>query len=692
LDDREAKLLRAIVSDTGATSAELASRLKITRRQLDYSLQKLNRELNDQNLPVIKRTRAGAMQVTPTLVDYVAGTSNARKTTRVNDGLRYRDEVQRGLDIIFYILVNEQYISLDHLYIFLEVGKTTVIQDLKGVTKALHEVGLALAYDRQNGYRITGPELNQRRMLLQVTTQLLATAGGEADIQSLTAIKHDEVAKIVAQAERKLGTNYSDKALHQLVASLQADVSRTMTHDDAELNFSERAVRGSIEYDKLRVVIPTSWYRTEAEFEWLVLIFLSTNTWQRAASSLEDAFAEAVDTMISRFEEITYTHIDDREEFRDRLVSHLQPAFYRVKYGMPLIESAYDSGEADQTILLDIVREVIKPIEKLAKKKFPDNELRLISYYFGLVINDSTDDHFDQSRREAEHVLKALIVSNTGIVQTHILYSVLEDTLPEVHFVGATSVREFDDTREGINIVFATVPLQTTLKQFIVPVNMNQIQRVNLRYRVLREMDVIAIDEKIAALLQIITKNAAVSNLDKLRHDLQAYLVSSQTPQEGEPELPDLMAYLAPEHIQHVRKVADWRSAITQSAAPLLADGSITGQYLARIIAANEGEDAYSFLGTAMAIPHADAQGDVKRDGFGVLVLDQPVAFPNGMAINIVVTLALVEAGQHIKAINQLAEIALNKRQVRKIVAASNPAEIYELFKAAIKESSNHES
>jgi transcriptional antiterminator/mannitol/fructose-specific phosphotransferase system IIA component (Ntr-type) len=680
VDNRETKLLQSIVSEPGVTSADLLERLDITRRQLDYSLQKLNHQLADLNLPAIKRTRAGEILISPELVKYAAESGAQSPKDTVSDGLRYRDEVQRTLDIIFYIIVNGQYISLTHLYEFLNVGKTTVAQDLKTVATDVHRYGLELLYDRQNGYRIMGTELKLRRLLLDVTSRLLACDGGEDDIQALVIIKQADAKEVVERAEQVLQANYSDKSLRMLMASLQANVSRTLTFQRLDLDFSEKAIRESVEYSSLRSVIPENWYHTEGEFQWLVLIFLTANTWTRANTTLDESFSEAVEVMIARFEEITYSRVQHRAEFTNRLVSHLQPAFFRVKYGMPLIDNAFDVDNGEQTVLIDIVREVIKPIEKLARRKFPDNELRLLSYYFGLALDSETPGHFDQTIRCQQPELRAEIVSNTGVVQTHILYSLLEQTFPEVSLIGATSIRDFDPSKHHPNLVFTTVPLATSVKQFVVPITMNQIQRVNLRYRVLREMDVIAIDDQVDQLVQIVSKDATVINMDKLRHDLQKFLLNSKSSGQEPTSLPQLPDYLAVNHISCCQSVPDWQAAIAASASGLLKDGYITQQYIDRITAANSGKDAYSFLGTAMAIPHARSQKDVLKDGFGIVVLKEPVTFPNGMHISLVVTLALVSAGEHVKAVNQLAEIALDKRQINKLIQAKDHQAVYQLL------------
>ncbi|WP_203623662.1 MULTISPECIES: BglG family transcription antiterminator [unclassified Lacticaseibacillus] len=683
MDSREMTVLHTIVSAPDVTSTDILSRLGITRRQLDYSIKKINKHLKEINLPQIKRTRNGAFVIGSELLKYLA--SLEADTPNSDGGVRYRDETQRMFDIIFYVLVCGQYISLNHLFSFLNVGKTTVTQDLKGVANYLEERGLQLSYDRQNGYRILGPELKIRILLLEVTTRLQRFEGGQSDIEALVIVNREDTEAIVAKAEKALRTDYSDRSRKLLISCLQASISRLLTFHNLRFDFEEPAVANSIEYTKLRDILPENWYHTESDFQWLVLIFLTSNTWYRDDNTLDEDFSLAVDTMIHRFEEITYSTIDKRSDFRDKLIAHLQPAYYRVKYGMPLIENTFSVGDEDRSILIDIVREIIKPIEKLAGKRFPNNELQLIAYYFGLVLDSESGQqhdapHFNQAKR-----LRAGIVSNAGIVETRILYAQLAQTFPEIELASASSVRDFNPDQSQVDLVFSTVPLTTKLKQFIIPTNMSRIQQLNLRYRVLREMNVVAIDDKVNKIVAAVSKNANIIDMERLRRDIQRTLLSDETRSEPT-ELPALAHYLSRRHIVVKDYVADWKTAIAASAEKLLKDGCITAQYIQRITRANAGKDAYSFLGKRMAIPHADSEGDVKNDGFGILVLKQPTVFPNGMKVSIVVTLAVAIVGPHIKAINQLAEIALDSHTIKKIVAAKDADEVYEVLINEIKE------
>ncbi|EGF47315.1 transcription antiterminator, partial [Lacticaseibacillus rhamnosus MTCC 5462] len=41
-------------------------------------------------------------------------------------------------------------------------------------------------------------------------------------------------------------------------------------------------------------------------------------------------------TMVSKFEQQTFIKIDDQKDFVNRLLAHLRPAIFRVRYGLHL--------------------------------------------------------------------------------------------------------------------------------------------------------------------------------------------------------------------------------------------------------------------------------------------------------------------------------------------------------------------
>ncbi|MGC3362672.1 PRD domain-containing protein, partial [Enterococcus faecalis] len=85
------------------------------------------------------------------------------------------------------------------------------------------------------------------------------------------------------------------------------------------------------------------------------------------------------------FQQQTLISIEDRENFERRILSHLRPACFRIQYNLSLGIYSLENvvQENNHAILIQLMKELIIPIENWLGKAFPYDELELLSYYFG---------------------------------------------------------------------------------------------------------------------------------------------------------------------------------------------------------------------------------------------------------------------------------------------------------------------
>ena len=75
----------------------------------------------------------------------------------------------------------------------------------------------------------------------------------------------------------------------------------------------------------------------------------------------------------------------------------------------------------------------------------------------------------------------------------------------------------------------------------------------------------------------------------------------------------------------------EWRSAVAESCTPLVADGSITEQYVADVIKCVETHGPYIVIAPDIAIPHSLAGGPgVNRSAICFMKVEQAVSFEPG--------------------------------------------------------------
>lgn len=121
LSERDNKLFDELVRNPGTTSNALEKKYNLTRRQLGYSIHKINDWLIGQNLPRIERTRQGHF-----VMDQSVLTSLGAETENTPIESVVLTSDQRVQLIITMLLGSEEELSLNHFTSELDVSRNTV--------------------------------------------------------------------------------------------------------------------------------------------------------------------------------------------------------------------------------------------------------------------------------------------------------------------------------------------------------------------------------------------------------------------------------------------------------------------------------------------------------------------------------------------------------------------------------------
>lgn len=683
LSSRNSKIIKAILLKPNIKSSELETNLGLTRRQISYSINSVNELLAEESLPAIVRIHRGNFVVESKTVEYLRSQvlPNQHKSTQPVE-YSYRSEQQRIYVITLIMLIVSEEVSLISIYDYLKVSKTTAISDLHKVKSLMNSYQLSLHYSRKVGYVVKGNEKNIRVLLNDITEKLITNTQGMIDIENLSNIKIEPVIHFVHQIEQELEITYSDDAFQYITRIMQVTLSRDNSNKNEQPDFFKHQVTDSIEYKLIKEALPTWWYTNQSSTEWLALIFLTGNTLHNNSHNQDPRLSAAIHEMVTEFERQTLVFIQNRHEFEARLYRHLRPAFFRVKYGLLMKDIGIEhvvNHDSKHHLLVKTIEKIIAPIEQLAKKKFPKNEVELISFYFGSELQNE-DQKIDRKQRAA-------VVCNNGLIVAQIMYEALRQLFPEISFLSATSVREFQSYQRDYDLVFTTVPLKTSITQFIVSPFMNIEEKSQLRHRVLREIG--SVDERLNQILKIISASADIKQPKVLQGELRQYLLHQSTGDltdvsviEG--DLPSLIAYVDPDRISVHRDVESWRQALNQAGILLQNDHKVSRKYIDTVMQVTASPKNYSFLGLETAIPHASPEDGVLADGFSLVVVQNGVDFPGHPGIKLIVMLAIKDTSKHLRAIKQLNELIMNQVTFNELLSCNDSNSLYKVIENLI--------
>lgn len=679
LSERDNKILDELISNPGVTSLAIEKKYNLTRRQLGYSINKINDWLMRKDLPSIERTRQGYF-----VIDQSVFTMYSVENESVLMDAAILIGEQRVQIIIMMLLSAEEQLSLNHFAIELDVSKNTVLSDLKGVQGFLDNYDLTLRYSRKLGYLIEGKEFKIRNLLLYVTYQILSMHDGEHRLKKLASIdkrKVDECLDRIENVENKLDLRFTDEKLGTMPYVLILILRRI------EQGYAINVF--SIEYEELSNT--KEYQATEEIFQeadkipmeerlFITLHLLTTNVYRTDFSTDEDVIPNLVpviDNMLRLFEKSACIYLQDRDLLLDKLLQHIKPAYYRIKYQLSETISLLGTLSKEFKGLHHLVKRSTGPLADLVGSRIPDSEISYITMLIG--------GWMKRQGASIEKKIKAIVVCPQGVSVSRLMFNELSELFPEFVFLDSLSVREFLNYKLDYDIVFAPTFLETDKKIFIAKVFLGREEKKRLRKQVMLELHgYLPHGLNVEELMVIIRNHASIENEHVLAEDLERYVKrddDSSISQNTVSKTMNLDELIKPDTITLKKSTESWEEAVRLSAQPLVESGTITPEYVEAMLRYSD-EDPYIVIGPNIAIPHASPEEGVNQVGMSLLRLEEGVTFSSDYRIHLIIVIAAVDKQQHLHALMQLMELSGSQQNRNQLINAQTKEAIHAIIQS----------
>ncbi|MFQ3544569.1 BglG family transcription antiterminator [Halobacillus rhizosphaerae] len=677
LDDRSKNILDELVSHPSVTSTTLENKYELTRRQLGYSFNKINDWLQAKNLPVIERTRKGHF-----IIDQAVFTTlNGEEESELVDPAILNED-QRVYLITMMLLSSQEELSLNHFTAELEVSKNTILSDLKQVQAFLNDYELTIRYSRRAGYVLEGKEFQIRKLLINVTYQLVQMNIGKDRVRKLANIEPAEIEEFkrrIEKVENKLSLKFTDEKLATMPLILILIFRRIeQGHKIQYFSIKYEELSGTKEYQAAQAIFHNYEEVPVQERLFFTLHLLTTNVYWSDYITDNDSSPEllpVIDNMLRLFEKSACIYLQDREQLMEKLQQHIKPAYYRIKYQLTDTIDSQSVMNKEMNELHHLVKRSTGPLADFIGKEIPESETTYITMLIG-----------GWMRRQGESIerkVKAIVVCPQGVSVSKLMFNELRELFPGFVFLDSLSVREFMDYRLDYDLVFSPMSLETEKKLFISKPFLSEEEKYRLRKQVMLELHgYIPNDINVHHLIDIIKNHAVIEDEQALTNDLQSYFERDeeasvkQTLKSRDLHLNEL---ITPDHIKIRQSVSSWEEAIRISAMPLVKNGEVDPEYVDAMIH-RTGEDPYIIIGPNIAIPHAAPDEGVNEVGMSLLRLKQGVHFTDDYKINLVFVIAAVDKQQHIHALMQLMQLAGSEADRKRMIEADTVEEIHKIL------------
>lgn len=672
LDARSNKILKTLLNNPSIRSKELGKMYNISRRQLGYSIDKINDWLEYKNLPVIRRTRQGSFMIHKNTFFFLS------QKQEVKSNMNVLSEEQRIYMIILMLLSRDDLLLL-HFTSELDVSKNTVLKDLKRAQQLVSKYESAIRFSRRLGYVIEGDEFQIRKLLIHVIHKVLGMANGTMWLQTLAGIHEDEIAELkkrINKVEKKLNLQFTDEKFIVMPYTLTLVLRR--------IKNGRRVNSFYIKYEELS---DTKEYRATEEILYdyenipmgerlfITLHLLTTNVYWSEHLTEEEIpdLIHALDEMLQLFEKTACVFLQDKEKLLNKLLLHVKPAYYRIKYHLTELNTHHGSTSKEFMALHHLVKKSTKPLENLIGMEIPESETAYLTMLIGGWLSRQGDS--------IQEKIKAIVVCSSGVSVSRYMLSELRDLFPELVFLDSLSVREFQNYKLDYDIVFSSVLLKTEKKVVIVKPFLELEEKKSLRRQVMMELNgYVPFDIKVGDLMGIIKEHAIIQNETDLSNALYRYMnrnVSTPVPyREENGDLMNLSDLITPDKITIKEFISSWEEAVRTAASPLIQSRQIKPEYVDAMMH-HCGRDPYIVIGSRMAIPHAAPDEGVNDLSMSLLKLDRGVQYTEDHLINVLVVIAAVDKHQHLKALMQLINLAESEEDIDQIIQASSKDDIY---------------
>lgn len=678
LDERSKNVFDTILNDPMIKGSEIEKKFSLTRKQLSYTLEKINDVLKSEGYPRIERKKTGTFIVPKQLYEQMGD-----QMISIDASDYVLNEEERIRFIEFILLSRTERLSLYHFISMLKVSKNTILNDMKKAQMDTRNYGIDIQYDRENGYRFIGSELDKRRLLIDLVHPILLMSNGSRWFMELTKVTRYEIETNefrLSQIEKELDIRFTDEVFKELPYIVSMILLRIKQHKDiGKLPLTYQSFVGTREYQVSKILLKDIPNFSQQEHLYMTLQLLTSNFFylDMEETDIDQVIYQSVKDVIDNFEILSCIKFKDKEQLAKYLFQHWKPAYYRIKYNFHMDNPMKDIIETKYQYLHDLIKKVIYPFENSLNKPIPDMELGYITILIGgWLRKEGQILSFEKGKR-------AIVVCSNGVTVSNFLFMDLKNMLPYIHFLNCYSIRDYMNCEEEYDIIFSTTYIKTDKQLFLVEPFINEYERKKFIQKVNNELIGFSVNTiQMDDVLEIVERYAKITDRMKLMRDLKRYLFPDQPSIESmdaNAYQPCLAELLPPHHILVANVELEWEKAIRDCAEVLVAEQMIEQRYVETIITSIKTSQPYIMIADGVIVAHAGVDQGVREVCMSMLKMDRRIKINNYLEADVIIVLATPNVQRHLKALAQLNDM-LDER-FKQLKQAKTKMEILECIK-----------
>lgn len=644
------------------TIEEIIANSQITKRTFFYQLNQLNNWLvDDLNLEPVESIRN---------IGYFLPESTKKALNDQMNLVNLKPQLSikiRQNNIIFMLINNSNPISLNNFAKFYQVSKKTIISDLKTIKSNLPNT---LNIEKSSkGHSLIGLEQDKRSLIFQFMETINSTQYAQFDKKIVTNMLLDfekATGNKLSQASQALLVKYfSWYFMYIANESHRLTTIVSPSNNILGIQWANKILNKYLHISSL------------PEANYLVnTIFQTQLTIANEDYGYKHEMTQIAEKIVHRFSNISGIRFKDLTLI-NHLATHLITAYYRINNQQPVNDLELKSVFLNYRQLIRLTDYAIMPLKKIVNYPVSQNELALISLYFGGALeNQALPTDLEQSL--------ILVVCGNGLGTSQILRQQLQKLYPDLFFkISFDDLPENSKDIKQTKLIISTVPIE---KSYDVPVIIvhplpTEQDLYTIRQKLI-QLKLIRNNNNVETLLDIIDTYCKVIDYNGLRESLNNYLNPIDKPRLAiiKSHKYSLIELLG-NRIQHKSESLTLPHALQVVNKPLVRDKITTNQYTHDILQLINDNGLYMMLNKNILLAHGQTNTSVLGTGFSILTLDQPIMVnQNNYAIDIIICFATINESAHLQGLSDLLKIVTDPQKVEALRNSVNQNDILNLL------------
>lgn len=677
IDDQDVAILCEITFRKVRTLQRLEENFRLSRRQIIYTITKINK--------VLRENKQEVLRVTGDTVHVSSITDHYLQEYLLEPGLLGeigQTKDKRQLLILLVLSCSMEYLSLDHLILLLNSSRSTVISDLKEVKQTLLLSDIQVSYNRARGYFLVGDEVDIRFTIIQTVIRCLHQDNGEAFLDHFAEkyldVDYDTIEEKIMEESNHYQISFFENKTKEFTYCFILLYQRLKQTNAESSHIKEVFDPDSNEYRFSQSICARFGINEEANVNYLAAWILGLSTGDINQKTKDrKTIHQLVKGIVLRFENLAGVRFLDQEAVVRRLYEHFRPSYYRILYRLPIVNPLTEKVQQEYGETYSLVKEAIRPLQPLFKRELPADEIAYLTVHLVAATFETTEEHIKRS--------KALILCPSGIGTSLILLKELESLFPSINFITQNSHEpiQFSD----FDIVFSTTitpDILSTKTPFLV---VNPILTSKERFELIRRVNQIINEDTLLssdafAVLQVLKKHVSKDQYETIESEVRMKLATPQSqtiPKEGG-GYPLLSEITNVNLITLNVEASNWEEAIRKSTVPLVETGKVLPSYIDGMIETTKETGPYIVITKHVALPHARPESGAKEIAISIATLKEPVVFGNSEndPVKYVFGLSALDNQTHLTAMAELASLLDQPAFYSLLDQAKTPEEIYD--------------